>query len=56
MAQAKVAIANEFLESYAALPRKVQKKTSEFINKFKNNPRQPGINYEKLATPDGNLY
>ena len=45
---AVVAISNDFLTSFAALPRQIQGKVTEFINKFRNNPTSPGINYEKL--------
>ena len=33
---------------FAALPRKIQGKVTDFINKFRNNPIAPGINYEKI--------
>ena len=45
---AKVAISADFLTAFAALPRQIQGKVTEFINKFRNNPRAPGINYEKI--------
>lgn len=45
---AKVAISTNFLQAFAALPRKVQGKVTDFMNKFMNNPMHPGINYEKL--------
>lgn len=48
----KVAISSDFLTAFAALPRQIQGKVTEFINKFRNNPLAPGINYEKLK--DGN--
>ena len=44
----KVAISACFLEAFAALPKKEQGKVTEFINKFQNNPKANGINYEKL--------
>ena len=44
----KVAISSDFLTAFAALPRQTQGKVTEFINKFRNNPQAPGINYEKL--------
>lgn len=44
----KVAISSDFLTAFARLPRQVQGKVTEFVNKFRNNPRSPGINYEKL--------
>lgn len=46
--RATVAISSDFLTAFAALPRKIQGKVTEFINKFRNNPKSPGINYEKL--------
>ena len=47
-ATAKVAISSDFLTAFAALPRQIQGKVTEFINKFRNNPQSPGINYEKI--------
>ncbi len=44
----KVAISSDFLTAFAALPRQIQGKVTEFINKFRNNPTASGINYEKL--------
>ena len=43
-----VAISSDFLTAFAALPRKVQGKATDFFNKFRNNPKAPGINYEKI--------
>ena len=45
---AKVAISADFLTAFAALPRQIQGKVTEFINKFRNNPQSPGTNYEKI--------
>ena len=45
---AKVAISADFLTAFSELPRSIQGKVTEFINKFRNNPRSPGINYEKI--------
>ena len=45
---AKVAISADFLTAFAALPKQVQGKVTEFMNKFRNDPTSPGINYEKL--------
>lgn len=47
-AKAKVAISADFLTAFAALPRQIQGKVTEFINKFRNNPLSSGINYEKI--------
>lgn len=43
-----VAIASDFLEAYARIPRAQQKKVREFTEKFKANPKSPSINYEKI--------
>ena len=43
-----VAISSDFLTAFAKLPRSIQGKTTEFVNKFRNDPNAPGINYEKL--------
>ena len=44
----KVAISSDFLTAFARLPRQVQGKVTEFVNKFRNDPMSPGIHYEKL--------
>lgn len=51
-----VAISSDFLDSFSKLPRKMQAKTSAFVNKFKNDPRSSGINYEKINAADKNIY
>jgi superfamily I DNA/RNA helicase len=43
-----VALASEFLDAFARLPRAQQKKVREFTEKFKADPRSPAINYEKI--------
>jgi len=45
----KVAISSDFLTTFARLPRQIQGKVTEFVNKFRNDPASPGINYEKLS-------
>lgn len=45
---AVVAISSGFFSSFASLPKHTQKKVSDFIGKFQENPKSPGINYEKL--------
>ena len=45
---ATVAISSDFLTAFAALPKYVQTKVSDFIGKFQTNPKAPGINYEKI--------
>ena len=44
----KVALALSFLDAYSRLPKGIQKKTLEFIKKFKDNPKSSGINYENI--------
>lgn len=48
MSQHIVALSSDFLTAFAALPRHIQGKVTEFVNKFRNNPKSPGINYEKI--------
>lgn len=43
-----VAISSDFLTAFAALPRQIQGKVTEMINKLRNNPDLPGLNYEKI--------
>src|SRR2546423_15301256 len=43
-----VAIASEFLDAFARIPRAQQRKVREFTEKFRTNPRAAGINYEKI--------
>lgn len=57
MNQYVVAISSDFLTAFAALPRHTQGKVTEFINKFRNNPKSPGINYEKIRdAADNKIY
>ena len=57
MAEAvKLAISSEFMTAFAALPKQIQGKTTEFISKFRMNPRSPGINYEKLNGAAGQVF
>lgn len=52
-----VAIADNFFDSFAALPRQIQVKVTDFINKFRNNPKSSSINLEKLHnTQDGKMF
>jgi hypothetical protein len=43
-----VALGSDFLDAYSRIPRALQKKVREFTEKFKANPKSPGINYEKI--------
>jgi len=44
----KVSIGIEFLSAYSLIAQSEQKRVREFIEKFWENPRSPGINYEKI--------
>lgn len=46
---ASISISVDFLSALAKLPKDAQKKAREFMEKFQNNPRAPGINYEHIA-------
>ena len=53
----KVAISDNFLISYAKIPKHEQKKVREFLDAFKDNPKAKRFNYEKLEyAEDPNLY
>ena len=53
----RVAISSDFLTAFARLPRSIQGRVTEFVNKFRNDPNSPGINYEKLANgTDSKIY
>lgn len=43
-------IHDSFFDSFAALPKQIQKKTREFLKKFKENPTAAAINYEKIIS------
>lgn len=52
----RVAISADFFTAFAAIPRQRQNKVVNFINKFRNNPTSPGINYEKIVNAfDSNI-
>lgn len=44
----RVIITTTFIESMMDLPKSTQKKITSFIEKFQENPRSPGINYENI--------
>lgn len=44
----RLAISDEFFDAYSHLPRKAQGKISEFINRFRQDPTRPGLNYESI--------
>jgi DNA helicase IV/mRNA-degrading endonuclease RelE of RelBE toxin-antitoxin system len=46
----KLFIHDSFFDSFSVLPKKIQKKTREFMKKFKENPSSSAINYEKIVT------
>jgi mRNA-degrading endonuclease RelE of RelBE toxin-antitoxin system len=43
-----VALSADFLEAFARLPKHVQKKTHQFLEKFRRDPGQGSIHYEKI--------
>jgi hypothetical protein len=45
---AQVALSADFLKSFAAIPRKKQKKVRAFIEKFRIDPTMASINYEPI--------
>ena len=45
----RVALSKDFMAAYSQLPKKQQKKTREFIEKFQHDPTQPGINFERVG-------
>lgn len=56
MQNPQIAISDEFLSAFAALPRQRQGKMIDFLTKFRTNPRSPAINYEKVhAAFDPNI-
>lgn len=44
----RVAIANNFFDAYNRLPKKIQNKVTNFMMKFRQDPTQPGLNYESI--------
>jgi len=52
----RVAIFDEFLDAFARIPRDQQKKVNKFVRRFRANPTDASINYEKISTfKDPNL-
>jgi AAA domain/UvrD-like helicase C-terminal domain len=43
-----VALSNDFFKAFGRLPEKAQGKVATFISKFRDNPRRPGLNYERI--------
>ncbi len=44
----EIAFSMSFMRAYSALPKKVQRKTRTLVDKFRENPASPGINYESI--------
>ncbi|MBZ0072706.1 MAG: AAA family ATPase [Gammaproteobacteria bacterium] len=44
----KVALSDDFLRAFAAIPRDRQQSVVKFMATFRQNPMSPGINYEKI--------
>ena len=52
----KIAISDDFLRAFAAVPRDHQQAVLSFLAKFRQNPKAPGINYEKIhSAADPNM-
>lgn len=43
-----VALSNDFFKAFGRLPEKARGKVATFISKFRDNPRSPGLNYERI--------
>ena len=48
MVQAKLALAQSFLDAYSRLPQKLQKKVREFIERFRADSTRSGLNFERV--------
>lgn len=48
MTNPHIAFSKDFMEAYSRLPRKIQKKTREFTEKFQKDPTQSGLNFEPV--------
>lgn len=46
----KLFIYDKFMDSFIRLPKGIQKKTMEFMDKFKKNPKSSAIHFEKINT------
>jgi superfamily I DNA/RNA helicase len=46
--QIKVALSDDFLRAFAAIPSAKQQAVVKFMSNFRQNPTSPGINYEKI--------
>lgn len=55
MHDVELSLGTDFLKASAALPKNQQKKTQEFIEKFRENPDSSGINLEKFMSVDENM-
>ncbi len=51
----RVALSETFMDAFRRLPKKIAKRVSEAIKKFRSDPKSPGLNYESLATRDPNI-
>ncbi|MEF8753224.1 MAG: UvrD-helicase domain-containing protein [Accumulibacter sp.] len=47
----KIAMSDDFLKSFAAVPRDQQQAVLTFVAKFRQNPTASGINYERIRDP-----
>lgn len=56
MTEVTLAIYSDFLNALYKLPLGIQKKTLNFIKKFRNNPKDPGIHMEKIFNPNDDKF
>ncbi len=49
MVKARLALARSFLDSYSALPAKIQKKVRELTDRFQEDATRSGLNFEHVA-------
>jgi superfamily I DNA/RNA helicase/mRNA-degrading endonuclease RelE of RelBE toxin-antitoxin system len=48
----EIGVSADFFPAYAALPRKAQRKVETFLQKFRQDPKQPSIHYEPLGSTE----
>ena len=46
----KLFIHESFFDAFSKLPRQIQKKTRDFMKKFRENPTSSALNYEKISS------
>lgn len=54
--QPTIAFSSDFLTALLDLPKKIQKRTREFIGELRANPHSPGLNLERVKSKNGQFY